>query len=524
MLSQLGYESCWRTREELWPVIEDRNELLDFQQLSDIQDARSESCYSVASSFRDSDISRLHSPGALSSSLFFIEEEGKNGCDIKQTCDKNSNFDSSAYIPHRVNNRFKTLPHDSRRSNILPIRPQTIRSVAVHSDRLRSASDDTDKRFVTENQISEKSQDDSVVHFKSNQMGEIITMTNENTEISKDFESQDKVKSEDKLIGILKGTKLEQGMRGRSATLGSERPTSDNKQNKKNNSSQSAENIHRKSGSFNIDVSVIPLIKLPSIDLDNQEVINDSRSPPTTIHISVEPSKSDTQNKKCNFRIGSDDEDEDHKVPEERKKEVHLPPHLRESRGNSSDSSSKTSKSRTDSFNTDSTTSGIGSMESGPHIGGTGSLESAPHGGGASEMASLSPIASTSSLEAMMRQNSQEKSTIHPSIKRRKSLNLNRIPSLRKSQASPAYGILPSSRMSENLSSENAIMYTSSQDALGYSTWRSLRRQRTYSSDIESELNIGVLYQEETSTNSLSRQSSIESKISFDLFALRNMK
>ncbi|XP_052097251.1 rapamycin-insensitive companion of mTOR-like [Mytilus californianus] len=516
LLSELGYESCWRTREEMWPVVEDKTELLDFNHLHDIQDVKSESNYSMAGSIRDIDINKIHSPSALSSSLFFIEEEGKNGCDSKQSCDKNSNFDSSAYIPHKINNRVRTLPHDSRRANTLPLRPQSIRSVAVRSDRLRSSSDDTDKRFMEKKHATLHSQEDLMVKVQSEQKTKLVPEKQATIEPDK-VATESKEKSNLELIGILKGSRLDSVMRGRSATVGSVPPSESTKQDNVNNSnSKSAENIHRHSGSFNVNVSVIPVIKLPSIDLEHQDSVVINRSPPTTIHISVEPEKPVVSVKKCNFRIGSDEEeDEDHKVPERKKDHIkeasfNLPSYLKESKGNSSDSS-KTSKSRTDSFNTDSTTSGIGSLESGAHC------------GASSEIASLSPIASSSSLENIMRQSSQEKSSIHPSINRRRSLNLNRIPSLRKSQASPAYGILPSSRMSENISAENAVMYTTTQDALGYSTWRSLRRQRTYSSDMESELGIGMLYGEDVPSSTLSRQSSIESKMSFDHLALKGL-
>jgi hypothetical protein len=146
----------------------------------------------MTGSIRDNDF-KIHSPSALSSNLFFIEEEGKNGCDLIKinsrrffhngivifdsirflhrnfnitiffntfTFIKNSNFDSSAYIPHRVNNRFKTLPFESRRFNTLPLRPQTSRSAAIRSERLRSSSDDTDKRFSEEKHKSESVKED----------------------------------------------------------------------------------------------------------------------------------------------------------------------------------------------------------------------------------------------------------------------------------------------------------------------------------------------------------------------------
>ena len=530
LLSQLGYESCWRTREEMWPVIEDRSELLDIQNLQDIQDVRSESNYSMTGSIRDNEF-KIHSPSALSSNLFFIEEEGKNGCDMKQNCDKNSNFDSSAYIPHRVNNRFKTLPFESRRFNTLPLRPQSSRSAAIRSERLRSSSDDTDKRFSEEKHKSESVKDDCNVKIsvkESNTVENDDSVVEEPTTINlnqvvvdNDDKSTKYNTEQDELVGILKGTgsKQESGVRQRSATFDSDQRKKRIKnqlQNSNVNNNRSSESLHQ----FNVNVSVIPMIKIPSIDSDNREHVNVmGRSLPLTINVSVEPSKPVISNKKCNFNIGSDEEeDEDHKDHNDKRKDhivkeasFHLPPHLRESKGNRSDSS-KTSKSRTDSFNTDSTTSGIGSLESGPQY------------CGVSEMASLSPIASSSSFETLIRQNSQEKSTVHPSINRRRSLNLNRIPSLRKSQASPAYGILPSSRMSENLSSENAIMYTTTQDALGYSTWRSLRRQRTYSSDMETELGIGILYGDDPASSTLSRQSSVESKMSFDLLALRGIR
>jgi hypothetical protein len=212
------------------------------------------------------------------------------------------------------------------------------------------------------------------------------------------------------------------------------------------------------------------------------------------------------------FRV----KDNDEKSDSSDKKTVTNPslkksPNLRDGRCSSSDSSRTSNKSRADSFNTDSTTSGVSSCESGPHT----CLSP--------DFMSLSPIASTSSIDTLgvnPQGGSDVKDLIHPSSFRRKSLNLKRVPSLRNKQASPAYGILPSAQLLEGMSTESAIMYTTSRDAIGYATWRSIKRQRRISSDVESDMGLNSLYGEDDGSE-MTRKNSMESKMSIETFTFR---
>ncbi|KAL5015873.1 hypothetical protein ScPMuIL_005462 [Solemya velum] len=173
-------------------------------------------------------------------------------------------------------------------------------------------------------------------------------------------------------------------------------------------------------------------------------------------------------------------------------------PSFRESKGSSTDSSHG-SKIRADSFNTDSTTSGVSSYDSGPS-------------NNTIDICSLSPIASSTTVDTAGL-NEDTKQPVHPSIVQRRMANLSRVPSVRKQHSNPAYGIIPSTPFPDGFSSESAIMYTTTRDTLGLAHLRTLRRQRTYSSDIESDYGLCNLYED---SKSLSRQSSIDSRKSME--------
>lgn len=212
------------------------------------------------------------------------------------------------------------------------------------------------------------------------------------------------------------------------------------------------------------------------------------------------------------FSVKDDDKSDSSETKTLTNQSLKKSPNLRDGRCSSSDSSRTSNKSRADSFNTDSTTSGVSSCESGPHT----CLSS--------DFMSLSPIASTSSidtLEIIQRGSSDMRDLIHPSSFRRKSLNLKRVPSLGNKQASPAYGILPSAQLLDGMSTETAIMYTTSRDALGYATWRSIKRQRRISSDVESDMGLNSLYGEEEGSE-LTRKNSLDSKMSVETFSFRS--
>lgn len=135
---------------------------------------------------------------------------------------------------------------------------------------------------------------------------------------------------------------------------------------------------------------------------------------------------------------------------------------LRDERSFSNDSS-QASKSRSDSFNTDNTTSGVESLDSGPKIG-SGTM-------------SLSPIASETSMIAKF----QEEKNIHPSDLHRKMFNLKRTPSMHKRLGNPV--ILES----KNKRPDSSVTFTSTRDAQGYLALKTLQRQRTYSSGDDSD-------------------------------------
>ena len=169
---------------------------------------------------------------------------------------------------------------------------------------------------------------------------------------------------------------------------------------------------------------------------------------------------------------------------------------LKEERSSSSESS-RTSKSRADSFNTDSTTSGIGSYDSGHQ--------------GVTELHTLTPIPSSTSLEnlevKLRPKDAEAKERAHHSVALRRLSNLSRVPSTRR-QSSPGVGLLPISKFFDF--SENAITYTTARDAIGYATLRSLMKQRQISSDAESDYGLNNLY-DTSSIASTSRRPSIDS-------------
>jgi hypothetical protein len=176
-------------------------------------------------------------------------------------------------------------------------------------------------------------------------------------------------------------------------------------------------------------------------------------------------------------------------------------PNLKDERSSSSESS-RTSKSRADSFNTDSTTSGVSSYDSG-----------APHTG--TDFVSLSPIPSTNSIDTLgsledvtvtLREKNEP---VHPSTVQRRLANLNRVPSSRSSRTS----ILPSTRFADAISTESALQYTTSRDALGYATLRSIQGQRN-SIDLGSDYGLSKLYDEDRN----SRHPSMDSHRSVDSY------
>ena len=135
-----------------------------------------------------------------------------------------------------------------------------------------------------------------------------------------------------------------------------------------------------------------------------------------------------------------------------------------------SNGSSHTSKSRSDSVNTDITTSGISSLESGPHVG-TGDHQQ------------LSPIPSASSIgndnTKMFQFPDTDKALIHPSDSLRRLANLRRISSVQRRYSNPSLGHVSPRKLGQNTDpqSDNMMLYTSAKDLRGYATLRELQQR-----------------------------------------------
>ena len=157
---------------------------------------------------------------------------------------------------------------------------------------------------------------------------------------------------------------------------------------------------------------------------------------------------------------------------------------VREERSNSSESARATpattasSKSRSDSLYTD-TSSGFSSFDS------------SHYQGASSEPAQLTPIPSASSLvtePSSSQQSNNSRAFIHPSDYHRKIANLKRLPSINRRCSNPVLGhISPSNTLQRNKSEH--VIFTSARDIQGYAALRELKRNRTFSSEMEGENN-----------------------------------
>ncbi|KAK7099628.1 rapamycin-insensitive companion of mTOR-like [Littorina saxatilis] len=149
----------------------------------------------------------------------------------------------------------------------------------------------------------------------------------------------------------------------------------------------------------------------------------------------------------------------------------------------SSSEGSQRSKGRTDSFNTDSTTSGVSSCESGnlPNVAATlSSLSPIPSSSSLNTLSTSGPTPTLSAPPLASSPTGVAPEPAHPSTAHRKRWNLTRIPSFRRLSASTSLGShhsLPGSRSS--------TFFTTHRDVLGYATLRNIRRKRTYSADDE---------------------------------------
>ena len=163
-----------------------------------------------------------------------------------------------------------------------------------------------------------------------------------------------------------------------------------------------------------------------------------------------------------------------------------------------SNESSRTSKSHTDSLNTDTPTSGISSYDSCP-------------AGGAGDHMPLTPIPSASSMATGSSHNSSfgesaEKPASHPSDSMRRAANLRRVPVQRR-YSNPGLGPLSplKSLSGKRPLSESMIVYATPDDSQGYATLRQLQRQRTLSNEAEADLSSSNVFEDAhvTKTRSL---------------------
>ena len=148
--------------------------------------------------------------------------------------------------------------------------------------------------------------------------------------------------------------------------------------------------------------------------------------------------------------------------------------------------SSRTSKSHSDSIKTDTsntTTSGIGSCDSG------GVGNTLPEHVPLSPIPSASSMATDKSQMCMTPETGNSQQTVHPTDAVRNRANLRSIPSLKRGMSNPTFtpNLVPSSTIMTSSLCENTV-YTSSRDARGYSVLRELKRNRTVVGNVEAEL------------------------------------
>lgn len=158
----------------------------------------------------------------------------------------------------------------------------------------------------------------------------------------------------------------------------------------------------------------------------------------------------------------------------------YVSPSLKNQHGGSHESS-QTSKSHSDSIQTDTsntTTSGIGSCDSA--------------GVGVQEPGTLSPIPSASSMATEKSQvcaTPDQAQRMHPTDILRQNAKLRRIPSLKRGYSIPSFSssaVSPTKLMTQSVI--EGSLYTSPRDAQGYSALRELQRNRSIVGNMEAEL------------------------------------
>ncbi|XP_064605282.1 rapamycin-insensitive companion of mTOR-like [Liolophura sinensis] len=455
ILAQFGWESLWHTRADRWPVLQDRDSLAQAENEENNEAAMTEESAENA-------IANL--AHEVSMKLFFIEEEKKDTSDAKEV---------------------KTDAENS-----------------VVTKETRALSDVTDKVSRTSDTFSEDAETAQAKDFASVEGIEITVEQDGDTKSNRSLSPT--LSDIARRNARLKAEFFERfGNLPKSQTM-----PSDGTQRGWTTLPQ------RRSTSFQFDKP-----KQRSTSEGDDSCLMDGRrtgqekstSDPATLKMSsagdAKPTHSSDQSDTTTtttadtvISFASSSSDRVHPCDSDTKKKITLdaekkhkifevttyknrPSSLRDE-GSSSNESNTTSKSRSDSFNTGSTTSGIGSCESaGPLV--------------TQEGSTLSPIASTASLTSLLNKQNVENTwtTVHHSSVNRKRANLSRVPSLRRQPANPALGVMSPTRGLDS-ALEN-IGYASARDIVGYNTLRIIQRQRTYSSDMESDFGLSALYDED---------------------------
>ncbi|KAL4236760.1 hypothetical protein ACF0H5_005145 [Mactra antiquata] len=540
VLSQFGWESRWNTRAENWPLVEDRSVLLE----EAMEDLRENVGFSI-------DGNRLEL-GSPVSNLDFIAEEGFKAYssekvrfgndDGSDDNDENGDSESGIHIPDirhikhsyspdlrgaglRLKSQTLPLPgHSIIRSQTLPNRSRTFRSVAINSFRDHHTK--------------------SVEHLSPTK-DVIISRDHRSLSMNLDLKNS---KNSDQHISVINEKKSSARMNSEPSDVNSVSKDlkSDNDTNEIGDQVDSGVVMNRVESTTEDDEDaseVVLKIVEPSEKVAKSESVDEANSAITesstietesltteekvsTIEINVTDTegkiveKGENMEHKVDVDKSTVDVDQDKNVNNsvetvsENKKDspsdkvdetndtetkivVKKVVSLKFDRSSSCDSA-RTTKSHTESFGTDSVTSGIGSYDSGHH--------------GVVELPSLSPIPSTNSLDTTEGQsrNKEKKESLehhHHSVVLRRMSNLSRVPSVRR-QSSTGF---PSQSLSKFDFSDNAVTYTTARDAMGYATLRSLMKNRTISSDLESDYGLNTLYDNMGSMSSINRRPSIDS-------------
>lgn len=563
LLSQYGWESRWNTRAERWPLVEDRSVLLE----DAMEDMLSEGGFTIGGT-------RLELSSPVSNLDFIAEEHfqpGKVGLSQSESIKDRDAEDSEsgihipdikfrghAYSPelnrHGLGHRLKshTLPLPGpgsiTRNQNLPLRSHTFRSIALPQfirDRTKSFEHISSSTAHKEFDISHEHRSHSFhFHLKHKHKGDSHKHKHDSHKHKSDSNKaksviQDSPLSSSMDTSTVSAVSNDSAMYSSALQSDSSRTKTEsvNKSNDKEDHGVALNIIPSNASIAMSSASVVLKIVEPGDDgyksdnkPDHGQDIHQSEASNSGIEISItdtdleskdikaESENQENQNQTNKSGIVSEnipnqqDEPDDCNVKEDVSSDqnivkstynereegsVNKNGSVKEERSSSSESS-RTSKSRAESFNTDSMTSGIGSYDSGHH--------------GVMEYPSLSPIASTNSLDNIdvqlrHKEKKEHTDTVHHSSYLRRMSNLTRVPTIRRQSSTSSMG-LPSSKFVDY--SENAIMYTTARDALGYATLRSLMKNRT-SLEVESDYGLSSLYDNMGSTTSLNRRPSIDS-------------